>query len=222
MKKVLSYLLVLFVGVVLGAVFFGPIGVIPEETIVPATLSCGEPQVIEVPVEVTSIPPVGQGNCSLPPSEPWGIEDVKLYVLDPGRIATVVESLLLTNSAYQDPRVSCSDVTEGIILGETGLCIPKNPPVGFCVAGSEDYPCDMVLVAIDANVANEGGFVVPGATGDFKLEYMFVETYETYLTVDSPVELDAIVLPVSSAHVPLFMEMDMIHMKSFTIVPLEP
>lgn len=213
MKKFTLFALVavaLFVGVVIGAALFSTPD-IPQESVT------YEPQIVEVPVTVVVI---------ATPSEevPYVVEPTQatsqlgsLYTVGVGQTFGFVESFL-ASGPFSDPRTSCDGVTEGLMLEDSGICIPKNPPQKFCVEGSTDFPCDMVITAIMAPFAYEGGYSV-GGNPEFKLEYMTLDVYEEYIQpVDKPgVELEAVVIPVSSALKGLMDELGLVQTLSFSI-----
>ena len=95
-------------------------------------------------------------------------------------VNALIETFLGFNPAYQDPRVDCAAMTgNGMILGDTGLCIPMYPQAGFCVPDSFKHPCDVLLTAVPAFMFPDAsyGVGIGGAPG-YVYEMVTLEVFE--------------------------------------------
>ena len=136
----------------------------------------------------TPIPTVTSTVTPNPTVTPVAVREV----LDAERVNYFVDTLLGINPEYQDPRISCTDmVGDGVVVGDTDLCIPRISPVGFCIEGSEANPCDITLVAVSGNfattadvvlanlVSEQPGYIGGSITGPgYVFQIMYPDTFQ--------------------------------------------
>lgn len=98
--------------------------------------------------------------------------------VDAERVNHIIESMLALNPGYTDPRLPCEQMQgSGLIIGQTGLCLPQHSQTGFCIEGSSQAPCDMVLFAEYANYLWEGESTVGGRGGGYVLRFALSEEF---------------------------------------------